>query len=142
MAWAVQNRQPRVTEEALKEEQMDWNNSVGPFLDEMGVRRLTGLSASQLSEHIASQNVLSVRTSEGIPVFPVFQFGLNGELLPGMSSVGSLLLPISDDSWDLALWLCTKSSSFDGLSAAELLRAGEIERVHRIAKRDGSTLEH
>jgi hypothetical protein len=142
MAWAVQNRQPRVTEEGLKEEQMDWNTSVGPFLDEMGVRLLTGLSASQLSDHIASQNVLSVRTSEGIPVFPVFQFGVHGELFPGMSSVAFLLLPISDDSWDLALWLCTKSSGFDGLSAAELLRAGEIERVHRTAKRDGWASKH
>ena len=55
-----------------------------------------------------------------------------------MRSVVSLLLPISDDNWDVALWLCA-SGEFDEPSAAELLRMGEIDRVLTIAKRDGST---
>jgi hypothetical protein len=120
----------------------DWDTSVGPFLDAGGAQLLTGLSASELGDHIASNTVLAVTTSDGISLFPVFQFGPHGELLPGMDSVTSLLLPICDDSWDLALWFCTKSLEFDGLSAAELLRAGEIKRVRTIAKRDGSILEY
>lgn len=118
-----------------------WDATVGPFLDERGARLLTGLSAVELASHIASSDILVVVTSDGIPLLPAFQFGPHGELLPGMSSVISLLLPISDDNWDVALWLCT-SGDFDGPSAAELLRMGEIEGVLTIAKRDGSTLDH
>lgn len=118
-----------------------WDARVGPFYDERGVRILTGLSAVELASHIASSDILAVVTSDGISLFPDFQFGPHGELLPGMRSVVPLLLPISDDNWDVALWLCA-SGEFDKPSAAELLRMGEIDRVLTIAKRDGSTLDY
>jgi hypothetical protein len=119
-----------------------WDAAVGPFLDEDGVQRLTGLTRDELAAAVANDDVLAVITSDGVPLFPVVQFGEHGELLPGLRPTVGLLHPIVDDPWDVALWLQVNSSDFDGLTAAQLLRNADIDRVLRIAKRDGSILRY
>jgi hypothetical protein len=118
----------------------DWDESVGPFLDTAGVLTLTGLAESELIGIIVSRKVLVTTTSDGWALFPNFQFGPKGELLPGLPELVTLLAPISDDAWDIALWLRTTSDDFGGVSAAELLHAGEVERVLAVARRDGRRL--
>jgi hypothetical protein len=120
---------------------LDWNSAVGPFFDDDGVRAQLGITQGELDVYVANSDVLMVVTTDDVSLFPVFQFGEHGETLPGLRSVVRLLLPIVDDSWDVALWLNTKSTDFDGLSAAELLRGNEVDRVLRIAERDGSILD-
>lgn len=122
------------------EEASYWDTTVGPILDDQGAQALTGLAPEELASHVESGAVLAVVTSDGVSVIPAFQFGPLGELLPEMRSVARLLGPMADDSWDKALWLRTRSRSFNGLSAAELLRAGETEKVLSAAMRDGSIM--
>jgi hypothetical protein len=117
---------------------VDWDSAVGPFLDDDSVRDLLGVTHRELAVSVANDDVLAVITSDNVPLFPAFQFGEHGELLPGLRSVVRFLRPVVDDSWDVALWLRTKSSDFDGLSAAQLLHNDEVDRVLRIAERDGS----
>jgi hypothetical protein len=93
---------------------VDWAAAVGPFLDEAGTRRLTGLSSSALGALIVSNDILAVTTSDGAVLMPSFQFGLHGELLPRLRSVAALLRPVCDDSWDLALWLLAPSVDWAG----------------------------
>lgn len=121
---------------------VDWAAAVGPFLDEAGTRGRTGLSSSELGALIVSNDILAVTSSDGVVLVPSFQFGLHGELLPGLRSVTALLRPVCDDNWDLALWLLAPSVDFvGGRSAVELLRDGEVEQVFTIAQRDGRTLD-
>ena len=113
---------------------------MGPFYDAAGVRALTRLTPTELARCVAAGDVLELITSDGTPVYPTFQFGPRGELLSALRIVVHTLLPISDDSWDVALWLVTPSAAFDGKTAVELLKAGKDEYVISAARRDQERL--
>jgi hypothetical protein len=113
---------------------------VGPFYDAAGVRALTRLTPAELARRGAAGDVLEVITSDGTPLYPTFQLGPRGELLPALRILTQTLLPTSDDSWDVALWLMTPSAAFDGKTAAELLKVGEDEPVLSAAQRDAERL--
>jgi hypothetical protein len=119
-----------------------WDTRVGPYYDELGVQTVTELTDTELAAHIASNGVLAVTTSDASFLFPVFQFGPHGELLPALPEIAALLDPISDDLWDVALWLHTPTKRFSGLSAAELLHSGRTSEVLRAAERDGQILSY
>ena len=125
---------------ATPEDATFWDSRVGPFYDAAGVRALTRLTPTELASCVAAGDVLEVITSDGTPLYPTFQFGPRGELLPALRIVAHTLLPISDDSWDVALWLVTPSAAFDGTNAAELLKAGKDEYVVSAAQRDEERL--
>jgi hypothetical protein len=117
-----------------------WDDNVGPFYDHAGLQQLTTLSVRSIDAAVVAGDLLGVVTSDNLMLFPVFQFGERGELLPGLSDVAAALVPISDDTWDIALWLLTPSDDFGGLTAAECLREGHAELVLRMAQRDGQVL--
>jgi hypothetical protein len=118
------------------------SKKVGPFYDEDGAARVTGLSREELTEHARSNALLEVRTSGGIRRYPTFQFGPHGDPLPFAGQLAAILEPICDDAWDLALWLCTLTRRFEGRSAADLLRDGESDRVFAAARRDANILNY
>ena len=109
---------------------------MGPFYDAAGVRALTRLTPTELASCVAAGDVLEVITSDGAPLYPTFQFGPRGELLPALRILTQILFPTSDDLWDVALWLVTPSAAFDGKNASELLKAGKDEPVLSAAQRD------
>jgi len=117
-----------------------WDSRVGPFYDAAGAAALTQKTPSDLALCVAAGDVVEVITSDGVPLYPSFQFGPRGELLPALRITAQTLLPISDDSWDVALWLVTPSAAFDGKNATELLKAGEFEHVISAARRDKERL--
>jgi hypothetical protein len=119
-----------------------WDLRVGPFYDAAGVASLTGLTSVELTLHTETDEVLKVETTDGTALFPSFQFGPRGELLPGLRAVTRSLLPVSDDRWDVAIWLNALTPRFHGRSAAEALRAGDVEAVIALAQRDGRILGH
>ena len=77
-----------------------WDATVGPFLDEDGARVLTGLSAKELGDCIASHDVLSVITSDEVVLMPTFQFGDHGELLPALRSVDRKSTRLNSSHWE------------------------------------------
>ena len=121
---------------ATPEDATFWDSRVGPFYDAAGVRALTQLTPTELASRVAAGDVLEVITSDGVPLYPVFQFGPRGEFLPALRILTQILLPTSDDLWDVALWLTTHSDAFNGKNATELLKAGEDEPVLSAARRD------
>ena len=117
-----------------------WDARVGPFYDADGVAKLTGLSAVELASRVQAGDALAVITSDGVLIYPVFQFGAHGLLLPALRTVAEILRPISDDEWDVATWLVTRSDRFGGMSAASVLRAGDVDVVLAAAHRDARML--
>jgi hypothetical protein len=113
-----------------------WDSRVGPFYDAAGAAAFTGMMPTELALCITAGDVLEVTTSDGTPLYPTFQFGPRGELLPALRVVANTLLPISDDLWDVALWLVTPTLAFDRRSAIEMLRAGDTEPVVALARGD------
>jgi hypothetical protein len=119
-----------------------WDSRVGPFLDLAGLHQLTGLDTHEIHARAASGEILEVVTRDQARLYPAFQFGAGGGLLPGLPQVLRYLSPISDDLWDVALWLATPSALFDGLCAADMLQAGDTARVLVAAERDGRILRN
>jgi hypothetical protein len=117
-----------------------WDSRVGPFYDAAGAAALTRMTPSELALCVAAGDVLEVTTSHGTPLYPSFQFGPRGDLLPALRVVTHALLPISDDLWDVALWLSTPTQAFDGRSAIEILKAGDTDPVVALAHRDARRL--
>lgn len=119
-----------------------WDAHIGPFYDARGVQDVTRLTEPALDATVAAGDILSVSTTDGTELFPVFQFSERGELLPALAQVIRLLTPVTDDLWDIALWLNTRSRDFEGNTAAQILRSGKITRVLHIATRDSHVLDH
>jgi hypothetical protein len=119
-----------------------WIEQIGPFYDANGVRSLTRLSRDDLWARVAANEILVVRAIDGTDLFPSFQFDHDGKLLGSVNEVARLLEPISDSSWDIALWLNTPTRRFGGRTAAEELRVGHVADVLRWAERDGKILDH
>ena len=113
---------------------------MGPFYDSASAAALAQKTPPELALCVAAGDVLEVITSDGVPLYPSFQFGPRGELPPALRIFSHTLLPISDDMWDVALWLVTPSAAFDGKNAIELLKAGEEEHVISVARRDKERL--
>jgi hypothetical protein len=113
-----------------------WNKRVGPFYERSGALATTELPATAFEGRVDAGEILEVMTSDGAQLYPSFQFGPHGELLPGLRDLIGILLPFSDDLWDVAAWLATPTDRFGGRSAAEALRVGEIDSVLKFARRD------
>jgi hypothetical protein len=73
-------------------------------------------------------------------VYPAFQFGARGELLPHLPDVVDLLEPVMKNPLSLARWLNTPAERFDGKSAASALRAGRIDEVVAAARQVAASL--
>jgi hypothetical protein len=94
------------------------------------------LTAFEIVELTANDDILRVNTSDGVALYPAFQFRDDGTLLPGLRDVAAIYLLYTDDSWDLAIWLNVRSDLFQGRSAAEAMRTGMLDVVLLSAQRE------
>lgn len=113
-----------------------WDRLIGPFYDELSVAKLLGVSSAALSRQVADGAVLRTVIQDGTNLYPQFQFGPTGELLPRLSEVLSILRQAGPDDWANAQWLNTTVGRYDGRSAAMMLREGHAERVLADATED------
>lgn len=119
------------------------DRKVGPFLDARGVRFVAALDGDELIVAERFYDVISISVHRGDgsgrldKLYPAFQFGTHGELLPGLREVSCVLWPASKtDTWYLALWLRTRRDAFEGRTPAEILRAGIVAPVLQQAEDD------
>ncbi|GAB3607089.1 hypothetical protein GCM10027413_24980 [Conyzicola nivalis] len=115
-----------------------WDRKIGPFLDAVGVLNVAALSGEELRVCEEFGDILALPTVGHLDVlYPAFQFGARGELLPGLREVSGALESGAVDSWDIALWLTTVRKSYGGKCAVDLIRAGRTDEVVATALRDG-----
>ena len=103
---------------------------VGPFYGTATVAAVLGVSMSTVYARTRSSTVLSCRTGSGRIVFPVWQFGPDGRVLPGLVKVLRVLGDSGVSALTLASWLRSPEIELGGRTPlACLLAGGEDELV-------------
>ena len=116
-----------------------WDRKIGPFLDEGGVLNVAALSADELRVCEEFGDILVLPTAgDRDALYPAFQFGPRGELLPGLREIVASLRPSATDDWDIALWLATVRKKYHGRCAVDLMWAGRAQEVVLSAKADSA----
>lgn len=115
---------------------------IGPFYSSRRVESLLGVSRQAVSERARNHRLLRVTTSDGVKVFPSFQFktsGLRSNLVPLLK-----VLPGSGaDPWTVAYWLTAPQANFNDRTAVEIVDAGEdAQRILLTLARDDAAAWH
>ena len=115
-----------------------WNELIGPFLRSEGVQARLRISRQAVAAKAARRRLLRVFTSDGVALFPAWQFS-EGSVVPGLGSILALFPEDVVDGWTLAGWLRTEDAELGGVPF-ELLLAGNVERVQEVARSAGRSL--
>ena len=87
-----------------------------------------GVTRQALADRERRGTLLACRTADGHLVYPVLQFGRNGQVRPGVVDAVGILKRAGADGWAIGAWLTTATAAFDGDSAVDYLV------VHRSSK--------
>jgi hypothetical protein len=119
-----------------------WNEVLGPFYGPGQVAAyLGGISRQAVADRRSRHTLLGLRTSDGVWVYPTFQFNEQGEVLEGLPGVLKILAPVLDD-WSLAGWLMSSFDPLGGSTPIEWLRCGEApEPLVELARREAARFE-
>lgn len=115
-----------------------WDVLIGPFLDDSGVETLLHASTDFVSQRVDHGDIICTVTADSTKLYPTFQFGPSGELLPHLAEVLAVLRQDDKDDWGLALWLNAPLRAYGGQSAAALLRQDRADQVIELAVRDAN----
>ena len=117
-----------------------FNDTIGPFYDTAGLTNWLNVQKQRLTTLRQQRRLLAIKTTKNRIVYPAFQFGAGGELLPHLSEVLAVLEPVMKNPLSLARWLNTPAERFDGMSAAAALRAGWADEVVAAARQVAASL--
>jgi hypothetical protein len=95
---------------------------VGPFCDASGVAVRLRCTVEDLADRVASGDLLCTDTSDGVPLYPAFQFTVHGAIRPELTP--ALRALAGCDDWSVAVWLRTRNDDLNDLSPDEWLAAG------------------
>lgn len=120
-----------------------WDTAFGPFYDTGGLMQWLGVSRQALGDRVRRGTLLACRTEDGHLVYPVLQFGRNGQVRPGVVDAIGILTRAGADGWAVGAWLTTASAAFEGQSAVDYLvvhrsSPAAVERVTAVATADAS----
>jgi hypothetical protein len=108
---------------------------LGPAYTVASVCDLLGIDEEALNGLVERDELLQLRTADGLVIVPAFQIGVDGSLLPGLRDVIAELATGCDDEWTWAAWLTARDSARNGLTPYKLLAASKCEVVVRDACR-------
>lgn len=121
-----------------------WDTGFGPFYDTAGLMQWLGVSRQALGDRVRRGTLLACRTDDGHLVYPVLQFGRNGQVRPGVVDAVGILSRAGADGWAIGVWLTTPSTAFEDQSAVDYLvvhrgSAAAVDRVVQVASADAAT---
>jgi hypothetical protein len=108
-----------------------WDELIGPFLRSEGVQACLGVSRQAVAAKAARRRLLRVFTSDGVALFPTWQFA-GGSLVPGLASILALFPEDAVDGWTLAGWLRTEDPELGGIPL-DVLLDGREDDVRAVA---------
>lgn len=76
-----------------------------PFYDSAGAACRLPVLDDTVQLLARRHSLLAYPTAEGAMVFPTFQFGDGGAVLPGLAVVLGALAEGTSDRWQMALWI-------------------------------------
>lgn len=101
-----------------------WNERVGPFYDAGSVRKLLGLYGDELDMTVKSSHLLALQTSDGVSLYPVWQFS-GSKILRGWARTLQAFANVHVSPWLIATWAATPDTeTLGGLSPIDWLRTG------------------
>ena len=109
-----------------------WDELIGPFLRSEGVQARLHISRQAVAAKAARRRLLRVFTSDGVALFPAWQFS-EGAVVRGLAPILALFSEDIVDGWTVAGWLRTQDPELGGVPF-ELLLAGEVDRVQSVAR--------
>lgn len=120
-----------------------WDTAIGPFYDTAGLMLWLGVTRQALADRERRGTLLACRTADGHLVYPVLQFGRNGQVRPGVVDAVGILKRAGADGWAVGAWLTTPTAAFDGDSAVDYLvvhRSSKdaVDRVKAVAAADAA----
>lgn len=102
-----------------------WDDLLGPFYTTAKVSEIWGgVSRQALADRRERRTLLGLKTSDGVLVYPTFQFNEHNDILAGLPDVLQCFRGSDVDDWTLAGWLVSPSRALDGRSPVEWLKAG------------------
>jgi hypothetical protein len=111
---------------------------VGPFCDEAGLLAHFEIRSPEVDDLVRLREVLRVRTADGEQVYPSFQFGARGALLPRLTTVLGGLGPTFLDPWEDAVWPDAPAGELGGLTPAQALLTDRVAEAVRLAEQSGA----
>ena len=84
-----------------------WDTAIGPFYDTAGLMLWLGVTRQALADRERRGTLLACRTSDGHLLYPVLQFGRNGQVRPGVVDAVGILKRAGADGWAIGTWLTT-----------------------------------
>lgn len=113
-----------------------WNELLGPFYSTNQVAKICGgISRQALANRRERRTILGLKTSDGVMVYPTFQFDEKNRVLKGFPEILQCFRGVDVDDWTLAGWLVSPSRSLGSRSVVEWLRLGkEIEPALVLAR--------
>ena len=116
-----------------------WNDVLGPFYGTPQVARFCGgISRQALADRRERRTILGLKTSDGVVVYPAFQFDAKNQILRGFSEVLQAFRSVAVDDWTIAGWLVSPSKALEGRSVVEWLRQGRELEPAVVLARDAS----
>lgn len=99
-----------------------WDERIGPFYRTTGVaERLGGISRQAVMDRIQRGSILGLMTSDGVWVYPAWQFLDDGSLRPGLRDVLAPFAARNVDGWEVAGWLESTFKELGGTSPRHFL---------------------
>lgn len=98
------------------------NDELGPFYTTASLTKWLGVKRQYVHDLVRQNRVASLITADGHKIYPSFQFGTKGALLPHLPD----LLGILEDNVEKPtriIWLVTPQVELNGATPAEWLRA-------------------
>jgi hypothetical protein len=103
---------------------------IGPFYNTDGVAALLGgLPRTAVAARREAGELLGVKTSDGVWIYPVFQFAVHPALRQAIKALAD------SPRWSAALWFVTENPELDEKTPVEWAQQeGDVEALVRSAK--------
>lgn len=108
------------------------DQQVGVFWASAAVQARLGVSRQRVSAKVKSRQILRVTTSDGVSLYPEFQFA-GSAVVPGF---GEALRALGDGgtAWMIALWFTNPEPALDGVTPIAALKAGRVDEVVALSR--------
>jgi hypothetical protein len=116
-----------------------WDDVLGPFYNGNQVAKiLGGISRQAVADRRERRTLLGLKTTDGIVVYPTFQFNSRNEVLTGLPEILQCFRGNGVDDWTLAGWLVSPLALLGGRSVLEAVRNGEDPKPLLALARDAA----
>jgi hypothetical protein len=118
-----------------------WARHLGPAYSTRQVCEMFGSSKQAVSDRVRRGTLLALPSDGGEVTYPAFQFGPDGQPLPGVPEVIAALRDVVQTPHTIAAWLVAPDVELAGSTPVEELRLGRSKIVAEVAQHYAARLQ-